>query len=63
MSVAFPQVLPKPGWPLALLFVAVAVVLVLMRFVPGANLVGDLIDRVWVPGVIVAVFAVVRQVR
>jgi hypothetical protein len=54
---------PKPGWPLALLLVAVATVLMLMRFAPNANLIGDLVDRLWVPSVIVAVIAVVRQVR
>jgi hypothetical protein len=57
------KLVPKPGWPLALLFVAVAAVLSLMRFAPGTNLIGDLIEGVWVPSVIVAVAAVVRQVR
>jgi hypothetical protein len=56
-------VVPKPGWPLALLLVAVATVLATMRFAPGANLIGDSIDRLWVPGIIVAVMAIVRQVR
>jgi hypothetical protein len=46
-----------------LLFVAVAAVLTLMRFAPDTNLVGDSIDSLWVPAVIVAVFAVVRQLR
>ena len=46
-----------------MLFVAVAAVLTLMRFVPGANLIGDWIERVWVPSIIVAGFAIVRQVR
>jgi hypothetical protein len=54
---------PKPGWPLTLLFVAAAAVLVLMRFVPNANPIGDWIDRLWVPSIIVAGMAMVRQLR
>jgi hypothetical protein len=34
-----------------------------MRFAPEANLIGDSIERLWVPSIIVAVFAVVRQLR
>jgi hypothetical protein len=54
---------PKPGWPLASLFVAAALILSLMRFAPDTNLIGDSIESLWVPSIIVAVVAVVRQLR
>jgi hypothetical protein len=54
---------PKPGWQLALLLVATAAVVTVMRFAPVPNLLGDWIDRLWVPSIIVAVIAVVRQLR
>jgi hypothetical protein len=45
------------------LLVAVAAVFTVMRFAPDDNLLGNSLDRVWVPSIIVAVVAAVRQLR
>ncbi len=55
--------MPKPGWRLTMLFVAAAAVFTVMRSAPDANLVGEWIDRLWVPSIIVALIAVLRQLR